>query len=49
MFAVSLITAYSVGRPNPFSIGGNSRTGFEAAHTGIVRLHRHPKLLALFL
>lgn len=49
MFAVSLIIAFSVGRPNPFSFGGSSRKGFEAAYAGIVRLHRHPMLLALFL
>jgi uncharacterized membrane protein len=49
MFCVCLIVAFAIGRPNPFSFGGSSRTGFEPAHAGIVRLHRHPLLLAFFL
>jgi len=49
MLCVCLIVAFAIGRPNPFSFGGNSRTDFDPAYAGIVRLHRHPLLLAFFL
>ena len=49
MLCVCLIIAFALGRPNPFSFGGSSKTGFDPARAGIVRLHRHPLLLAFFL
>ncbi|MEM5494557.1 NnrU family protein [Hoeflea sp. AS16] len=49
MFGVCLIVAFTLARPNPFSFGGSSGTEFDPAHAGIVRLHRHPLLLAFFL
>jgi len=49
MLGVCLIIAFALGRPNPFSFGASSSTGFDPAHAGIVRLHRHPLLLAFFL
>ncbi|MDF1606894.1 NnrU family protein [Hoeflea sp. YIM 152468] len=49
MLGVSLIVAFTLGRPNPFSFGGSSTAAFDPAHAGIVRLHRHPLLLAFFL
>lgn len=49
MLPVCLILALSVGRPNPFSFGG-ARTGrFDPKRAGIVRVIRHPLLLALAL
>ena len=49
MLGVCIIFAFTLGRPNPFSFGGSSRTSFDPARAGIVRLHRHPLLLAFFL
>jgi len=49
MLSVCIIIAFAPGRPNPFSFGGSSKTGFDPARAGIVRLHRHPLLLAFFL
>jgi uncharacterized membrane protein len=47
MLPVCLIVALAVGRPNPFSFGGARNDGFDAGRPGIVRLTRHPLLLAL--
>ncbi len=49
MVPVCLIIALSVARPNPFSFGGARNDSFDPAHPGIVRLTRHPLLLALAL
>lgn len=49
MVPVCLIIALSVARPNPFSFGGARNDNFDPAHPGIVRLTRHPLLLALAL
>lgn len=49
MFCVSLIVAFALGRPNPFSFGGSSAVDFDPSRAGIVGLHRHPLLLAFFL
>jgi uncharacterized membrane protein len=47
MFAVCLVLAFSIGRPNPFSFGGARNDMFDPARPGIVRLVRHPVLAAL--
>ena len=49
MGPVCLILALSIGRPNPFSFGGARNEQFDPARPGIVRLSRHPLLLALAL
>lgn len=49
MLPVCLILGLAVARPNPFSFGGARNDSFDPAHPGIVRLTRHPLLLALAL
>jgi len=49
MLPVCVILALSIARPNPFSFGGARNDRFEPARPGIVRLTRHPLLLALAL
>jgi len=49
MLPVCLIVALSVGRPNPFSFGGSRNDEFDPERPGIVRLARHPLLVALAL
>ena len=49
MLPVCLIVALSIGRPNPFSFGGARNAAFDPARPGIVRLDRHPFLVALAL
>lgn len=49
MLPVCLIIGLAVGRPNPFSFGGAHNCGFDPARPDIVRLTRHPLLLALAL
>jgi uncharacterized membrane protein len=49
MLPVCLVLALAIGRPNPFSFGGSENSMFDPARPGIVRLHRHPLLLALAL
>jgi len=49
MLPVCLILALAVARPNPFSFGGAGNDRFDPARPGIVRLTRHPLLLALAL
>jgi uncharacterized membrane protein len=49
MLPVCLIVALSIGRPNPFSFGGARNAAFDPARPGIVRLARHPLLVALAL
>lgn len=49
MLPVCLILALAIARPNPFSFGGARNDGFDPARPGIVRLTRHPLLLALAL
>jgi uncharacterized membrane protein len=49
MLPVCLIVALAIARPNPFSFGGARNAAFDPARAGIVRLHRHPLLLALAL
>lgn len=49
MLPVCLIFALSIGRPNPFSFGGARNDCFDPAQPGIVRITRHPLLLALGL
>jgi uncharacterized membrane protein len=49
MLPVCLILSLAIARPNPFSFGGTRNETFDPARPGIVRLHRHPLLLALTL
>lgn len=49
MLAVCVILAFTIARPNPFSFGGAHNDRFDPACAGIVRLTRHPVLLALAL
>lgn len=49
MLPVCLILALALARPNPFSFGGARNDRFDPARPGIVRLTRHPLLLALAL
>ena len=49
MLPVCLIIASALGRPNPFSFGGARNEHFDPTQPGIVRLTRHPLLLALAL
>lgn len=49
MLIVCLILAFAIARPNPFSFGGARNAEFDPGHPGIVRLTRHPVLLALAL
>ena len=49
MLPVCLILSLAIARPNQFSFGGARNAIFDPAHPGIVRLHRHPLLLALAL
>jgi uncharacterized membrane protein len=47
MLPVCLILALAIARPNLFSFGGARNADFDASRPGIVRLTRHPLLLAL--
>lgn len=49
MLPVCLIAALAVGRPNPFSFGGARNERFDPKRAGIVRVTRHPLLVALAL
>ncbi|KND19000.1 NnrU family protein [Pannonibacter phragmitetus] len=49
MLAAFLIASLALGRPNPFSFGGMNNGQFDPARPGIVRLTRHPLLVALAL
>lgn len=49
MLPVCLLMGLSIARPNPFSFGGARNDRFDPTHPGIVRLSRHPLLLALAL
>ena len=49
MLPVCLILTLAIGQPNPFSFGGARNERFDPARPGIVRLSRHPLLLALAL
>ncbi len=49
MLVVCLLLALAIGRPNPFSFGGRRNTRFDPKRPGIVRLTRHPLLIALAL
>lgn len=49
MFPVCVLLCLAIGRPNPFSFGGARNSTFNPAQPGIVRLTRHPLLVALAL
>lgn len=49
MLPVCLILALAVARPNPFSFGGARNDRFDPRRPGIIRLTRHPLLVALAL
>lgn len=47
MLPVCVILSLAIARPNPFSFGGAQNDRFDPASPGIIRLMRHPLLLAL--
>lgn len=47
MLPVCVILSLAIARPNAFSFGGAQNDRFDPARPGIVRLTRHPLLLAL--
>jgi len=49
MPVVCVLITFGVARPNPLSFGGRRNNDFDPAHPGILRLVRHPLLLALAL
>lgn len=49
MLPVCVILSLAIARPNPFSFGGAHNDRFDPARPGIIRLTRHPLLLALGL
>ncbi|MGA9412096.1 MAG: NnrU family protein [Roseobacter sp.] len=49
MLPVCLIVALAVGRPNPISFGGARNESFDPKRAGVVRVTRHPLLVALAL
>ncbi len=49
MLPVCLILALTIARPNPFSFGGARNELFEPTRAGVIRVTRHPLLLALTL
>ncbi|WP_324754993.1 NnrU family protein [Roseovarius sp. Pro17] len=49
MAGVCALLCLSIARPNPLSFGGARNDLFDPAHPGIIRLVRHPLLLALTL
>jgi uncharacterized membrane protein len=49
MAIVCVLVALAIARPNPFSFGGARNDEFDPSRPGIVRLSRHPLLLALAL
>ncbi|SMX50984.1 NnrU protein [Actibacterium lipolyticum] len=49
MLLVCLILTLAIGRPNPFSFGGARNERFDPQRPGIIRVIRHPLLVALAL
>lgn len=49
MLPVCLILALAIARPNPFFFAGAQNDRFDPARPGLMRLTRHPLLLALAL
>lgn len=49
MLIACLVLALGIARPNPFSFGGARNDRFDPTQPGILRLTRHPLLLALAL
>jgi uncharacterized membrane protein len=49
MLPACLILTLAVARPNPFSFGGARNDRFDPRRPGIIRITRHPLLLALAL
>lgn len=49
MPAACVLLALSIGRPNPFSIGGMGNDRFDPGRPGILRVTRHPVLWAMAL
>mgnify|MGYP001033649821 FL=1 len=47
MLPVCVILALALARPNPFSFGGARNHQFDPTQPGIIRISRHPLLLAL--
>jgi uncharacterized membrane protein len=49
LLPVCLVLTPAISRPNPFSFGGARNADFDPARPSIIRLYRHPLLLALAL
>ena len=49
MLLACIVFALAIGRPNPFSFGGSAKSTFDPTRAGIVRVYRHPLLVALLL
>lgn len=49
MLIACQLIALSLGRPNPFSFGGSNNDAFAPSQPGILRLTRHPLLMALMI
>lgn len=49
MLVVCMITAFTLGVPNPLSFGGMNNAGFDPWAPGMVRYFRHPLLVVLGL
>lgn len=49
MMPVCLLLGLSLGRPNPFSFGGAQNDQFDPRKPGLIRITRHPVLMALAL
>ncbi|MEH6522858.1 NnrU family protein [Sulfitobacter sp.] len=49
MYFVCVIVGLAILRPNPFSFGGAHNNEFDPTKPGIVRLSRHPMLVAIAL
>ncbi|WP_136444057.1 NnrU family protein [Pacificoceanicola onchidii] len=47
MLIACLLAAMAIARPNPFSFGGARNDTFDPQKPGVIRLTRHPLLLAL--
>lgn len=47
MGVVCVVLALAIGKPNPFSFGGQRTEDFDPCKPGVVRCTRHPLLLAL--
>ncbi|MEM8552193.1 MAG: NnrU family protein [Pseudomonadota bacterium] len=49
MVPACLLVAFALFRPNPYSFGGSRNARFNPSYPGVVRITRHPLLLAILL